>query len=289
MDAFGIGLQEAAILVVPAVILGTIIYASARIGGFGSADRWANGHGLVLTETSRPMVYRYLGRARRFRIVGALVAYLASIGLTLATGGQHVAIGFWQLIMIGYLTGTVVAELSLRRPPPGTMRSASLSPRGVHDYLPAWTVWGTRIAATASIGLALGAGISGASLTGLRFPWFVTLALVAVGLNVVLEILERTISGRPQPVVSDDLLVADQAIRASSIHAVGGAGLAIVLLIVSAQCAALSHRAPSAGPWGGSWFGWAALLTFALAMFVWLLLGRADSWQVRRTEVGSQA
>jgi hypothetical protein len=50
---------------------------------------------------------------------------------------------------------------------------------------------------------------------------------------VALEALERWVVRRPQPFTSPSLVAADDAIRAQSVHAIAGAGLALLLVTLS--------------------------------------------------------
>ena len=145
---------------------------------------------------------------------------------------------WWVWIIGGCLIGALWAELFLTRPVPGT-RSASLSPRLLGDYLPGRLRWSLRSAGLAALlvgiagwappdvgGLALSSGevSSGASLG---------LGIAGAVLALAVEALQRHIIGRPQPVVASDVLAADDAIRAGSVHTLAGAGLGIELLVVA--------------------------------------------------------
>src|SRR5918999_225520 len=103
---------------------------------------------------------------------------------------------------------------------------------------------------------------------------YVVGALVAEGL--ALEGIERMIVRRSQPVVAPDLLLADEAIRASSIHAMAGAGNALLLLGLSYLLSTLVTAAPSPLSWI---FGILSFVALGLALSSWIDLGHPTSWR----------
>jgi hypothetical protein len=71
--------------------------------------------------------------------------------------------------------------------------------------------------------------------------WF--LPATAAVLPFLLEVLQRWIVRRPQPLVEPDLLAADDAIRSQSVHSICGSGMAIQLLLIAETCLILDTRA----------------------------------------------
>jgi hypothetical protein len=180
----------------------------------------------------------------------------------------------WWLALIGYLLGVIVAEVSRRRSPPapatgqGTspgsnqapvpadaddrpiadtgpvpgagpdLRAAALVPRRLGDYRPAWLPRTTRLVAlaTAAAGVAL-------VLLPVRSGQGWTddpVAALGTGLTAVLvagatELLARWLVGRRQPITQRYRLALDDALRSTSVHATGAAGLALVLLLLARQ------------------------------------------------------
>jgi hypothetical protein len=253
--------------------------------------RWAQDHGLALTPESRPVVERYLRKVRVLRtwggVAGAVLPSLVEYAvdgrvqvLGFGTDGTSAPLGFGT-IFVGYLLGVLVAELSLGRPVDGARRSASLQPRALADYLPRRLVLAQRAAA--------GAGALGTLVVGLvpyadtvsnpRLPSLVLCALGVLALGAGLEAIERWLVRRPQPFTSSSLVAADDAIRAQSIHAVAGAGLALLLLyccgialaLQGSQVAAL-HTAMAV----------AAFVCLVLSLLAYRGIGESR-WRVRRS------
>jgi len=215
--------------------------------------RWAQARGLELTPDNRPVIARYLRRARWLPVLGALVAVILPTVVELIRSGELVILGFHtdgsgapyagpMQAYVGYLLGALCAELSLARPMGATRRTASLAPRELVDYLPR-----RLLVAQRGLGVAVGVGLV---VTGLvPYPSAATdidWTAVAVGaaafgaFAVGLEALERWVVRRPQPFTSASLVAADDAIRAQSVHAIAGAGLALLLVALSAVFAVLT-------------------------------------------------
>lgn len=225
------------------IVVGALV-AAALVRAYGVVDedeieRWTLAHDVNLDDETRPVVERYLRRSRVCRTWGAVAGLLAPTVIRPLLGQPvHVAgIGAYEatpgevgLLFIGYLVGALWAELSLSRSITSARRAALL-PRELDDYLPRRLLWLQRV-------LAMGCVLSFMALplvaTGpaVEMPSWGTVAGVS-GVIVVfaagLERLEWWIVRRAQPFVNEPLLAADDAIRAQSIHAVAGAGIAFLL------------------------------------------------------------
>jgi hypothetical protein len=251
----------------------------------GQVLAWADVYGLELTAANRSVVERYLRRTKRLRTIGALGGLLFSIVFTAATQGRESnSIGGNGLLMAaaGYVLGALVAEALLSHPERTLARAASLEPRALAQYLPGYAIWAQRVIPVLAMGLlpvyaALEQQPSSLA-SGLAQFAAVAAGLVAVGL--ALEGIERMIVRRAQPVVAPDLLLADEAIRASSIHAMAGAGNALLLLglayLVSTLVTATSHSPLN---WT---FGILSFVALGLALSSWIDLGHPKSWRIRR-------
>ena len=246
---------------------------------------WGDVYGLELTAANRPVVERYLRRTKRLRTIGALGGLLFSIAFTAVTEGQA-SNSIWGngLLMAaaGYVVGALVAEAALSRPERTLPRAASLEPRTLGQYLPGYAIWAQRVIPVLAVGLVpISAALEGRGSSGRG--GLVSFAAVAVGLVAVglaLEGIERMIVRRSQPVVAPDLLLADEAIRASSIHAMAGAGNALLLLGLAFLLSALVS-ATSSGPLNWT-FGILSFLALGLALSSWIDLGHPSSWRIRR-------
>jgi hypothetical protein len=218
---------------------------NARAMGEEHLEQWANARGLELTPENRPVVARYLRRARWLPVLGALIAVVLPTVVELIRSGELVILGFHSdgsgapyagpmEAYIGYLLGALCAELSLARPMGAARRAASLSPRDLAAYLPRRLLLAQR-----SLGVAV---VAGTPVIGLvPYPpasetdWAVLAggAVFFGAFAVALEALERWVVRRPQPFTSPSLVAADDAIRAQSVHAIAGAGLALLLVTLS--------------------------------------------------------
>jgi hypothetical protein len=253
--------------------------------------RWAHERGLELTPDNRPVVARYLRRARWLPVLGALLAVVLPTVVELVRTGELVILGFHTdgsgapyagpiEAYVGYLLGALCAELSLARPRDATRRTASLAPRELAGYLPRRLLLAQR-----SLGVAV---VVGVLVTGLvPYPpaaadtdWVVLAsgAVVFGAFAVALEAVERWIVRRPQPFTSPSLVAADDAIRAQSVHALAGAGLALLLVALSAVFAVLT--ASDVGLLTATmWLP--ALVTFVLSVRACRDIGH-QPWRVRR-------
>lgn len=255
---------------------------------------WAEAHGLRLTPTNRPFVRYYLVLGRVLRTLGGVGGLMLG-GLVGAATGLDVARGFlwWVWAMGGYLAGAIWAELFLTRPR-SPARAASLVPRRLPDYLPARLRWALRVAGVASLATGLaGWAVRAPSATGrvgssdLHYPLAATmspgaalgLGLTGAALAALVELLQVRIVRRPQPVVATDLREADDAVRASSVHSLAGAGLGMVVLILATVTARLVDVSGPL-PFG---LGWAPLALSLVGLLGWRYYPHRP-WRVHRPD-----
>jgi hypothetical protein len=252
---------------------------------------WAQARGLELTPENRPVVARYLRRARVLRICGALAGVLLPTLVELIWHGELVILGFHgdgsaapyagpMEAYIGYLLGALAAEVSLARARDPARRTASLSPRELDGYLPHRLLLAQRgLAVLVVLGIVVTRLVPYPSSAS--DPDWSALAAGAVffaGFAVVLELVERWIVRRRQPFTSVSLVAADDAIRAQSVHTLAGAGLALLLLGLSGVFAVLTASDVDALTWT-MWLP--ALAAFVLSIRACLDIGQ-QPWRVRR-------
>jgi hypothetical protein len=252
---------------------------------------WAQARGFELTPDNRPVVARYLRRARLLPTLGALAGVLLPTLVQLVWHGELVILGFHSdgsgapyagpfEAYIGYLLGALCAEVSLARPRDPGRRSASLVPRDLEGYLPRRLLLAQR-----ALGVAVVLGIL---LTGLvPYPsaasdpdWsgLVAGAVLFGAFAIALEVVERWIVRRPQPFTNPSLVATDDAIRAQSVHAVAGSGLALLLVALSGVFAVLSVSDVDVLNWT-MWLP--ALAAFVLSILACRDIGQ-QPWHVRR-------
>jgi hypothetical protein len=260
-------------------------------------ERWARDHGLTLTEENRPTVERYLRKVRVMRtwggVAGAVLPSLIEYAwsgrvqvLGFGTDGDSAPLGFGA-IFIGYLIGVLCAEVTLARPTDGARRSASLERRELADYLPRHTVLSQRIAAVAgalgTLVIAIVPYADGVSTPGGRSLVLVAAGVLAFGAG--LEAIERWLVRRPQPYTSPPLVAADDAIRAQSVQAVAGAGLALLLLYCCGIALGLAGSEVTALH---ATMGVAGAVLLILSLLACRGIGDG-SWTVRRARTAGEA
>jgi hypothetical protein len=225
------------------IVVGVLV-AAALVRAYGPVDedeieRWALAHDVGVDDETRPVVERYLRRSRVCRAWGAIAGLLAPTLIRPLLGQPvHVAgIGAYEaapgevgLVFIGYLAGALWAELSVARSS-SSARRAALLPRELDDYLPRRLLWLQRVLAAGCVLslMLLPAADPGPGAEMPSFGAVAGLSGVIVAFAAGLERLEWWVVRRAQPFVSEPLLVADDAIRAQSIHAVAGGGIAFLL------------------------------------------------------------
>jgi hypothetical protein len=285
-----------AIAVLLAVIVPVVLTrAYARVDDELLAE-WARTHGVELTPESRPMVARYLRRARVLRTWGVLGGLLLPSLVEFAVSGRVQLLGFGTDGsvapyagpiggFIGYLIGALCAEVSLARPMDPKRRSASLVPRNLADYLPSRLLLVQRALGVAAVLGVLALGLvpyDPQSAAEPEWPGLLIGAAVFAAFTAALEALERWLVRRPQPFTSPALVAADDAIRAQSVHSLAGSGLALLLVLCSGIFVGLAASDVSILRWT-MWLP--ALIAVLLAIRACLDIGQR-SWRVRRQIAG---
>ena len=158
-------------------------------------------------------------------------------------------------------------------------------PRRLPDYLPARLRWALRLAGVASLAVGVaGWAVDQPAGDASRFTTVSADASIVLGvagavIAGLVELLQITIVRRPQPVVAADLLEADDAIRASSVHSLAGAGLGMVVLIVATVMTRLIN-VNGRLPFG---LGAAPFVLFVAGLLGWRYYSHR-AWRVRRPD-----
>ncbi|MEV4165981.1 hypothetical protein [Nonomuraea dietziae] len=189
-------------------------------------SRFAAAYDVALTSDTRPVLSAYLTRTSRWRAGGGAVGWLAAGAFASGSGGYHYFLG-----VAGYLAGALVAEVGASLPVPEGRRQASLVVRRPSDRLTWGARWGpVLIVATLGVHTWIYQAWSTAGRDRVA-PSQVMLALAGIGLaTAVLWLSCRFVVLRARPVRAADLGAADDAIRASSLQAIGGASLALMCM-----------------------------------------------------------
>jgi hypothetical protein len=173
----------------------------------------------------------------------------------------------------GYLLGALVAEFSLNRPGNADRPRAALVPREVEQYATPWARMTLRVLTTALAATILFPVFFTFEHDALPVPSvarYTVLATVGIGILVCVEWLQRMIVRRPQNAVDAGVLAADDAIRASSVHACLGAGLAMVMTLLGTV---LGEVGGSVGDSPLRWLTVPAVVLGIGSLIVWLGLG----------------
>ncbi len=232
----------------------------ARAWGYPNAhalDSWMTRHGLVLDSSSRPLIATYLRRTRWIRTIGFLIGWnVPAVWLLVAGSTRRMAelgTNWWA---VGFALGIVVAELVRPRSDGG--RSATLEPRRLSQYLPAFT----RIDPWILTGMVTLLAVLGAALPSEEMRtiepaeirnsvgWYVTMCVLGIGIIVAIRLVQEVIVRRRQSFDSVDETQADDALRSSSIQGLSGVGYGGPMWIgaVMAWDLALSTEDPLSGP-----------------------------------------
>ena len=252
-----------------------------------SMTRWAARYGLRLSDKNRSLIGRYLQRTRSLQMAGAGLGWIIT-RLFIADTGQFVPLFGIPLLMAiaGYLLGAVIAEAAFLRQfgAQSGVRSASLTPRALLDYVPVLSVWALRILPAVLMVLAVAYVVAPkhAPTPGdASVPLVLGASALLIVVALAVERLLQVIVARPQPATDADLMAADDAIRASSIHALSGAGVGIVLVGIGAVLFALQYA--SSDDSLREWLGYPATLAILLSLVSWIRLGHPRTWRVRRS------
>ena len=239
--------------------------------------RFARRQGLRITSANGDLVIRYLATTRRWRAAGLAVGLLISLIHSVPRGA--VRIDFFTLFA-GWFAGAVVAEWRLTTIESGGRHAAVLRRRARSDYLAPTARWLVDAAAMGAI--ALGCAVVVRSRTIGSFNGLAALLLgVEIAVVVVIGAVQRRVLTRAQPVANADVIAADDAIRARSLHVLAGATLALVGYLASALVIQLGNR----GRPGAS----AVTLLIAAPLAGWLVATRASPIRRARAQAAPSA
>jgi hypothetical protein len=222
-------MATAAILGVGVLVIAVVVFRSAVLTG-SEVESWARVHGLALTPGNTPMVAWYLRTASTLRTLGVVAGLFLPGLVVLVWDLRGPSVGAWQLVFVGYLLGALYAEIALVRPRGGR---ALLVPRRLRDYLPRRVLHVQRAMAAV---LLLGAPTAALLVDpGPNGPDRAALlaATITGGAVAGLEVLQRWIIRRPQPLWTPPLVSADDAIRSQSVHSIAGSGIALGMVALT--------------------------------------------------------
>jgi hypothetical protein len=279
------------VVLVAAVALGT----GLAIAGFFTADDrdgWARANAIELTPDTDAALTAYLRNRRGLRRMGAFAGLVLPPAVTAATGLDLKVSGVvW--VLLGYLIGLIVAEITFARVPDAGPRMASLSTRRVGDYLPRTLVAAQVLVPAANVVLALVAvrvlgdrpppafpPVTGSSVTQDLLTAAVVAGPVALVLAAGALLGQRALVRRPQPMVEAELVALDDAMRSSSVRTIAATSVATTSFLVATQLGGIDQGLPDGSLPNGLLFlpGAVVVLAAFVAWQRWVNRG----WRVRR-------
>ena len=269
-----IGASEALVLLA-VLLFGLLAFLLVRSGRHSQVDAWASAHGITLNDRTEQIAETYLQRNARFRFTGAVLGFVLPLGSDVP-----------GLEMIGgYLAGAILAEVTARPIVTSREARASLVPRELGQYIPAYAIKLFRALSIAAAAVAMTWYLVPEGRDRSTDPEIgpVAAAAGAIILLLVVEASLRYIIRRPQPAAEASLLDLDDAIRSASMHATIGAGIGIAFLLLGASAWAVGFRSDiEIVRWIAPFAGIFCL--FAGISF-WAQLGHDTPWRVKRTHL----
>jgi len=237
---------------------------------------WARAHGVELTAGNVGLIRYFVRLVVVLRVTGGLGGWLIGALLDDAVGWRTTeGGGAWVWALCGWMAGAWWADRSVA-PTAGPGAGASLAPRRLGDYLPRSLQLAPALGAAVAVALAVAAIIDQARGADTDQWVLAASAATAVAIAGLAALAQRSVVARPQPALAADVVAADDAVRATAIHHVGGGATAATLLLA----AALATQPELAGA-DGVRFGMFCAAFFG-AIFAWRYLA-FRGWRVRRT------
>lgn len=279
--------------VVLSIGIAVLIWAAKRPSE-AEVRGWADARDVPVTNRNAGLLSDFLRRTRLLRTIGGVGGLLLSQAPAALYGAMPDSpILRWLvdspianalvMLVIGYLVGALVAEYTRPRRAEGSGQRAALVPREWADYVDQLSRWVLRGSVVVSIALAP-LGVVVPVVPDPRMTTspsrFVLEALAVVTIVVSVEWVQRLIVHRPQPFADPELVAADDAMLASSVHAVAGVGLLLVLFLVGTQMSDIG-TGTSVRPlrWTLPFMGGALQI---VGLGLWLAYGTHFVWVVRR-------
>ena len=287
------GFAIAALVLLVAVL--ALAIGLALAGFFTNEDpqAWARANAVELTPDTSDALSAYLRNRRGLRRIGAFSGLILPTAVTAATGLDLKVSGLvW--VLLGYLVGLLVAEVTFARVPDAGPRMASLTTRRLTDYLPRTLVAAQVLVPVGNVVLAIVAAgliehrpdpfpmpVTGSSSYEDLIAAAIFAGPVALFLAGGALIGQRAMIRRAQPMVEPDLVALDDAMRSSSVRTVAATSVATTSFLLACQLGGIDQALPSDSPIQGFLLLPGALVM--LAAFVawqwWVNRG----WRVRRS------
>ncbi|MFC4591666.1 hypothetical protein [Sphaerisporangium corydalis] len=238
-------IESVSFALVEIAVVSAIAAGQCRLVDRSRIERFGRLHQLTITPGNGPMVVDYLRTTRRWRAAGLVAGLVGYLLVNAATGGMGVGIEFGGPFL-GWYTGAMIAEITLRRPPAGLRPPP---PAGLRPPSSARPLTGTRLPLSALISvpalilsvltMACGAvvlvlGVTDGSQRLLLLPAAVTL---------LSGVLQLRLLRLPVPVAHGDTVRACLAMRSRSLHVLA-AGSPVLLATALTEFTPLAASGP---------------------------------------------
>jgi hypothetical protein len=266
--------------------------------------------GLPQDAAALARVGEYLTRTKRARRLG-LVVGLAGCFVMGSRGGRSLALEL-SIVLVGYLLGVLLGELTAPTRSRGNVRSASMQPREMTSLLPSWALWAPWVTLLPAAGaplLLIGSHPQG--VTAYQTPssscwalaqwpsaqvlWAVACAaLVALSVS---QLTVRRLIQLPRPAEDEPMARVDLVLRGVSARAVVGGATSLGLLLFSGTvyllvpglesrvCVQSAPRSGELYPFGhalNAWIQPAGLVVLTVSLLIWAVSRRRVDPRLRR-------
>lgn len=226
-------------------------------------------------DDARRLVDAYTRRSIWFRFTPVALIFLAPIVWALwVQRSMHIdQVLHWGAMVSGYVLGVMLSGLALPTPQETEERSARLAPRRIRDVVDHRLLWALAWLPALAVALSpLYVALPTREEKYISDAGVVAIAMAAVGAALLGLAVLRGVLTRRLPATSEQVLVAWEAIRFSSVRAIAAA--TVSLLMVHVATILYQFALPSdVGP-VGTVAGFASLGLMIGAIGVWASFGR---------------
>lgn len=195
------------------------LYRSIRRPTDRRLEVWMSSRGLDPRGEERTIIEPHLYRSRWFRTAGFSIGWsVVYVDMWITRSAYGMATGQIILAVVGYCLGAVLAELARQTPTSGV---AAIEPRRIEWYSQDFGFFQPKYLALVPVGLAAIWHFSSPGSAVEPIPYWL-IGLSAPASVALLSAIRHFLVSRPQRVETDWEIRADDALRASAVHALVG-------------------------------------------------------------------